>query len=174
MKDQYESGIISPVQELVISRVFDAPRALVFKAWTEPERLRQWWGPKGFSWVVGQLDLFPGGIFHYCMRSPDGAEMWGRFVYLEIHTPDRLIFINSFSDEDGYPVKHPQMPDWPLEILNTLSFTEDQGRTILTLRAIPHAATAIECRTFNAGLDSIRRGFASTWKQLSGYLSVVH
>jgi uncharacterized protein YndB with AHSA1/START domain len=162
--------ISSGVQELHITRVFDAARETVFKAWTEPERLKQWWGPKDFTWVSCQLDLYPGGVLHYCMRSPDGIAMWGRIVYLEIRPPDQLIFINSFSDEDGYPVKHPLMPDWPLEILNTLTLLEDSESTILHLCCIPHSATAKECRSFEAGRGSLRKGFASTWKQLENYL----
>src|SRR5437899_7660320 len=87
--------------ELLVTRTFDAPRELVFKAWTEPERLAQWWGPKGFTMKKVSVDLRPGGVFHYGMTSPDGHEMWGRFVYREITPPERLIFVNSFSDEDA-------------------------------------------------------------------------
>ncbi len=166
--------ITSPiVQELLITRVFDGPREAMFNAWTDPERLKHWWGPKDFTWNGCKIDLYPGNpgsVFHYCMRSPDGIDMWGRFVYLEIRSPERLIFINSFSDEEGYPVKHPLMPDWPLEILNTLTFKEDNGRTTLNMHAIPHSATALECRTFEAGRDSIRKGFASAWEHLANYL----
>lgn len=68
----------------VISRVFDAPRDLVWKAHSELEGLKQWWGPKGFTWVTGTLDFRPGGMFLYGMRSPNGQEMWGRFIYREI------------------------------------------------------------------------------------------
>ena len=69
---------------LVITRVFDAPRELVWKAFTDPERMRQWWGPKGFSVIASKMDLRPGGTYHYGMRAPDGTPMWGRFVYREI------------------------------------------------------------------------------------------
>src|SRR5580704_13391744 len=70
--------------EFAITRVFDAPREQVWKAFTESERLMRWWGPKGFTMQVAKLDLRPGGVFHYCMRSPDGRDMWGKFVYREI------------------------------------------------------------------------------------------
>ena len=87
----------------VISRDFDAPRELVWKSWTEPERLKHWWGPKGFVVHTCKVDLRPGGRFHYGMSAPDGSDMWGRFVYREIDPPRRLVFIDGFANEDGTP-----------------------------------------------------------------------
>ncbi|MBI4275605.1 MAG: SRPBCC domain-containing protein, partial [Rhizobiales bacterium] len=81
--------------DFVISRVFDAPRKLVWKAWTEAERLAQWWGPKGCTIRVVKLDVRPGGIFHYAMQFKPGHDMWGRFIYREIAAPERLIYISS-------------------------------------------------------------------------------
>lgn len=164
-------GFEGQIPELRITRIFDASREALFKAWTDLEQLKQWWGPKDFSWVSCHLELYAGGLCHYCMRSPEGIDMWGRFLYLEIRPPARIIFINSFSDEEGYPVKHPLMPDWPLEILNTVSFTEAGGRTVLQMYVIPHTATSLECKNFEAGLESVRQGFASTWNQLENFLS---
>ncbi len=74
--------------EFVISRLFDAPRDVVWKAWTEPERLKHWWGPKGVKIVSCKVDLRPDGVFHYSMRMPDGQEMWGKFIYREIVRPE--------------------------------------------------------------------------------------
>ena len=82
-------------EELVITRVLDAPRARVWRAWTEAEQLKHWWGPKGFTMGVCKLDFRPGGMFHYSMRTPDGHELWGRFVYREILKPERIVFINA-------------------------------------------------------------------------------
>ncbi|MFL5006133.1 MAG: SRPBCC domain-containing protein, partial [Microvirga sp.] len=87
--------------EFVITRAFDAPRELAWKAFTDPERMRQWWGPKGFSVIASKMDLRPGGTYHYGMRAPDGTPMWGRFVYREIAAPERIVLVNSFSDEAG-------------------------------------------------------------------------
>src|SRR5258706_14903907 len=75
-------------QEFVITRVFAAPRELVWKAWTERDRLMQWFGPKGFTMPTAKMDFRPGGVFHYCMRSAEGHEMWGTFVYREIVAPE--------------------------------------------------------------------------------------
>jgi uncharacterized protein YndB with AHSA1/START domain len=70
--------------EFTISRVFDAPRDLVFKAFTDPEHMKHWWGPKGFTVIKSEMDLRVGGIYHYDLRGPDGSTMWGKFVYREI------------------------------------------------------------------------------------------
>jgi uncharacterized protein YndB with AHSA1/START domain len=157
--------------DFVISREFDAPRDLVFKAWTEPERLAQWWGPKGFTMVSTKVDLRPGGIFHYGMRGPDGAEMWGKFVYREIVPPERMVFIVSFSDENGGVTRHPMAPNWPLEMINTLTLTERNGKTTVTLRVAAYAATEEERATFKAGHKSMEGGFGGTFDQLDDYLA---
>ncbi len=72
------------------SRAFDAPRELVWKAFTEPERMKQWWGPKGFTVIAAKMDLRPGGTYHYGMQAPDGATMWGKMVFREIAGADRF------------------------------------------------------------------------------------
>jgi uncharacterized protein YndB with AHSA1/START domain len=157
--------------ELVITRVFDAPRGLMWNAWTEPERLARWWGPKGFTMLKATLDLRPGGLFHYGMRSPDGQEMWGKFVYREIAAPERLVFVVSFSDEKAGTTRAPFSATWPLEVLNTLTLTESGGRTTLTLRGAPVNAGDAERATFAANHKSMQQGFAGTFEQLDAYLA---
>jgi len=155
----------------VVTRDFDAPREKVWKAWTEPDRLRAWWGPKGFEMVSLKLDLRPGGSFHYAMRSPDGHEMWGKFVYREVDAPERIVLVNSFSDENGSLTRHPMSPTWPLEVLSTLTLDEHDGRTTLRMQGHPINATEEEKTTFVAGFDSMRQGFAGTFDQLDVYLA---
>ncbi|HEY1961663.1 MAG TPA: SRPBCC domain-containing protein, partial [Rhizomicrobium sp.] len=113
----------SGTPEFTIRRTFNASRDAVWKAYSDVDALSKWWGPKGFEWIDGKLDFRPGGIFHYGMRSPTGEEMWGKFVYREIAAPERLVFINSFSDRAGNTVRAPFAEDWPLEVLNVLTFT---------------------------------------------------
>jgi uncharacterized protein YndB with AHSA1/START domain len=159
-------------RELVITRVFDAPRDLVWQAFTESDRLAQWWGPAGFEMLVSRIDLRPGGVFHYSMRSPDGRVMWGRFVYREITAPERLVFVNSFSDEQGNVIRSPFSPTWPLEVLNTLTLSETGGRTTtVILRGGPINSTVEEYETFWNAQDSLRQGFAGTFDQLTAYLA---
>jgi uncharacterized protein YndB with AHSA1/START domain len=157
--------------ELVLTRDFDAPRELVFKAWSEPERLQRWWGPKGFNLEVSKLDLRPGGMFLYSQRSPDGQVMWGKFVYQEITAPEKLVFIQSFSDEEGNTLRAPFSPVWPLEIINNLTLTEKEGKTTLTLRGGPINATEEELKAFEEMRPMIQQGFGGTFEQLTDYLA---
>ena len=121
--------------DFVISRTFDAPRELVWQAFTDPEQMKQWWGPKGFTVIASKMDFRPGGTYHYGMRAPDGSAMWGKFVYREIVPPQRMVLVNSFSDEAGGITRHPMAPTWPLEMLSTFLFEEEGStRTRLTIR----------------------------------------
>lgn len=126
---------------MTITRVFDAPRDLVFKAWTDPERFQRWWGPKDYTAPTVKIDARPGGLLHYCMRSPEGEDHWGRGVYSEVVENERLVYMDSFADENGnaVPAEHYGMsPDWPAETLVTVTFEDQDGKTKLTLRhAIP-------------------------------------
>jgi uncharacterized protein YndB with AHSA1/START domain len=151
--------------------VFDAPRDLVWKAHSELEGLKHWWGPKGFTWVTGTLDFRPGGMFHYGMRSPNGQEMWGRFVYREIVKPERMVYVVSFSDPKGGQTRHFMSPEWPLEMLNTATFTEEGGKTTLTLHSVAINATAHERKIFEDGFESMQGGYTGTLDQLAAYLA---
>ena len=160
--------------EFEIPRVYDAPRDLVWKAWTDAGALAKWWGPKGSTIRVIKLDFRPGGVFHYAMAFQPGHEMFGRFVYREIEAPGRLVYVNSFSDADGGITRapFPQLGDkWPLEVLNILTLTEQDGKTTLTLRGGPINATEEERKTFAGMADSMRQGFGGTFDQLAEYLA---
>jgi uncharacterized protein YndB with AHSA1/START domain len=157
--------------EFVITRIFDARRELVWKAWTEPERLQHWWGPKGFKIVSCKVDLRPGGVFHYGLQMPDGREMWGKFIYQEIVKPERLVFIVSFSDEKGGVTRHPFVPNWPLETLSTVLFEEQGATTKIIVKWVPHSATEIERKTFEDGSQSMQQGWTGTFDQLAEYLA---
>jgi uncharacterized protein YndB with AHSA1/START domain len=163
-------------KEFVISRTFDAPRELVWKACTEPERLALWWGPTGFKMHACTLDLRPGGSFHYGMQPPAGSPMgnavlWGKFVYREIVKPECIVFVNSFSDAHGGLTRHPLHPGWPLEVLNHQTFTEHQGKTTITLRGYPINATEAERNAFESAFKSMEQGFGGTFNQLAAYLA---
>lgn len=158
-------------ERLIITRVFDAPRDLVFRAWTEPERLAQWWGPKGFTVRTAKLDLKPGGLFHYCLIGPNGAEMWGRFVYSEVKPPERLVYINSFSDPEGNITRAPFAGMWPLEMLNIVTFEEQDGKTLLTITGAPVNASDEERETYKSHHSSMHQGFGGTFDQLDAYLA---
>lgn len=159
--------------EFVITRVFDTPRHLVFKVWTEAKHLARWWGPKGFTIKVIKLDLRSGGLFHYSMCPPEGEEMWGKFVFREIVPPERIVWVNSFADREGKTIRPPFAPDFPLEVLNTVTFTEQGNQTLLTLRAVPINATPSEDQLFTEMNDSMQQGWTGTLDQLSAELAAI-
>lgn len=124
-------------QPLIITRSFGAPREKVWKAWTEPEQVKRWWGPKGFTGPVCKIDLRVGGKYLYCMRSPEGQDTWSTGTYREIIAPERLVCTDSFADAEGkvVPASHYNMNgDLPLELQVTVTLEEEAGTTRMTLR----------------------------------------
>jgi uncharacterized protein YndB with AHSA1/START domain len=165
------SVVDTPSKDFVISRVFDAPRDLLWKCFTEPERMSQWWGPKGVKIGKSQMDLRVGGIYHYGMENPDGQVMWGRMIFREIVPPERLVFINSFSDAAAGLSRHPLAPQWPLQMLTIFTFEEAPGdKSRFTVHWSPYEATAEEQAAFDAGHDSMTMGWSGTLERLEAYL----
>ena len=163
---------IDPAQKpFFISHTFNASREQVWKAWTECERVKQWFGPKGFTTTVANMDFRPGGTYHYCMQSADGHEMWGKFVYREIVEPERIVLLNSFSDAAGNATRHPMVATWPLEMLSKFTLAEEEGgRTMVTFEWIPANATEEERKTFDTAHDGMKMGWTGTFHQLEEYL----
>jgi uncharacterized protein YndB with AHSA1/START domain len=159
-----------PQRPFVITRAFDAPREIVWRAWTDAKHM-QWWGPKGVTIHHAKLELRPGGTFHYCMKTPEGREMWGRWVIREIVPPERLVFVNSFSDEAGGITRHPLNPTWPAEVLSTITFAEQNGKTLLTVQWVPLNPTAAERKTFDEGHESMNGGWTGALDRLTEYLA---
>jgi uncharacterized protein YndB with AHSA1/START domain len=157
--------------EFTIKRSFNAPVARVWRAWTDPDQLLHWWGPKGFETVSTKVDLTPGGLFHYCLKSPEGRIMWGRFVYREIVPEKRLVFIVSFSDENAGISQHPLHEGWPRQILSEVTFSESVGKTTVTVRWIPYEATKAERDVFEKGAPSMQAGWTGTLDRLEAYLA---
>lgn len=153
-------------QELVSTRTINAPREMVFKAWTEPEHLKRWWGPRGFTAPHVTIDPRPGGVYHYVMRSPDGQEFWGKGVFREIVRPERIVYMDSFSDEAGNlvePTHYGMSPDFPAQTLITVTFAEHQGKTEVTLRYSVGSASAID-------RENMQQGWAESLDRLAEYL----
>ena len=157
-------------QTFLIARTFDAPRDLVWKAWTETERLMQWFGPKGSKMFHAKNDRRPGGIFHYGLRMPNGDEIWGKWVYREVTPPERLVLVSSFSDAEGNVTRHPMAPAWPLQTLSTTTLTEVDGKTTVTIEWRPLGATEKERNAFAGAKASMTGGWTGTFEQLADYL----
>jgi len=152
--------------EIVITRVIDAPRSRIFKTWTEPEHLTRWWAPDGCTTPFCKVDLRPGGRFHYCMRLPDGREIWAIGIYRHIVEPERIVYVDSFADENGNPIPpthYGMSADHPAESLVTVTFAEQAGKTQLTLRhAIPEAIKERE---------DTQKGWTQMFDRLANYLT---
>ena len=138
MSTMSKSSTQVATRELFIERIFDAPRELLWKAWTDPQHIMRWWGPKDFTAPVAKIDFREGGTYLFCMRSPDGQDYYSTGVYREIVPLQRIVYTDSFADENGKVVSaaHYGMgEDFPLELLVTLTFEDyEDGKTRFTLR----------------------------------------
>ena len=141
-------------RELVISRIFEAPCDLVFRAWTEPDRAARWWGPQGFVTTYCNMDVRPGGTFRVCMRSPEGIEHWKQGIYREVVERERLVFTFAWEDAEGKP-SH--------QTLVTVTFSERGDKTELTLRQA--VFETVEAR------DNHQHGWTSTLERFAEYLA---
>ncbi|MBM7551240.1 SRPBCC domain-containing protein [Thalassobacillus pellis] len=156
--------------QVKITRTFNAPRELVFKAFTESEHLQNWWGPKGWTFNVFKSDFAVGGVFHYSQKPPEGDEMWVKFVYREIIVPEHIVYTSFFSDEEGNIIRAPFNTKWPLETLNSITFNDEKGKTTVAATVTPISVTEEELKTFGESQDMVREGFSSTFHQLEDYL----
>lgn len=163
--------------ELVISRVFDAPRELVWKAWTDCTYVTRWWGPKGFTAPFCKNDIRVGGKSLYAMRAPMGKEVWSgktiwsTGIYREVVPSKRIVTTDSFADEMGNVVPATQYgmnPDFPLELLVTVTFEDYEGKTQLTLHHVgfPSEADRDGAREgWNESLDKFAKVIAELKKE---------
>ncbi len=145
-------------QELVLTREFDAPRELVFKVWTDPKHVAQWWGPRGFTNPVCELDLRPAGAILIHMRGPDGTVYPMTGVYQEIVEPERLVFTSAALDAAGHPM---------FEMLTTVTFADlgEKTKQILRARVIKRTAQAAP---YLAGMET---GWTQSLERLTAYVA---
>lgn len=145
-------------RELFFTRVFAAPRALVFQMWIDPIHLARWWGPKGFSNPVCQVDARPGGAIYIDMQGPDGTiyPMSGQFQ--EIIEPERIVFTSAALGTDKQPM---------FEVLNTITFTEHGGKTTIVL----HAKVKMEKPGAEIYLAGMEEGWSQSLERLIAYLA---
>lgn len=147
-------------QEFVVERQFTAPRALMFQVFTQPEHLKRWWAPQPYTIPICTIDLRPGGIWHYCMRSPEGQDHWARSVYREIVPPEKLVYTSTFADE------HANFIEGIPEHLTTVTFTEEASKTQVSARVQFASAAALKVAV-DMGMV---QGMSITWNYLVGYV----
>jgi uncharacterized protein YndB with AHSA1/START domain len=146
--------------QVVISRVFDAGRELVFRAWTQPELLQRWYAPQGCTVRFIKLDVRPGGTFHSCIQNPDFPDCWCIGVYQEVVVPERLVFTMVVADAQGNaaePAAVGMDPDWPRETVVTVTFVEHEGKTTVTLQHTVSESLAKRTGAYPSWLDMLDR-----------------
>jgi uncharacterized protein YndB with AHSA1/START domain len=155
---------------LVLERVFDAPRELVFKMYKEAEHLKRWWGPRGWEVPYCTVDFRPGGVWHYCMKCVDpnqgsfyGMESWGKAIYKDIAEPEKIVYTDFFSDADGN--ENPDMPSTTV----TLEFIDLGGKTKLVSRGEYASAEGLKTVMEMGMLE----GITQTWDRLEERLNEV-
>ncbi len=148
-------------RDLVMSRVFDAPQEMVFKAFSNCAALMQWWGPRLWPTKFCEIDFRPGGVWRYCMRGPAGEEAWGKATYRDIVSPERIAFVDAFTDADGNET--PGMAQAQVVV----EFAEYDGKTRLTTRAT-YASPADLKSVLDMGMVD---GMTETWDRLEEFLA---
>ncbi|WP_372631777.1 SRPBCC domain-containing protein [Cohnella sp.] len=155
---------------LVLERVFDAPRELVFAMFKEADHLKHWWGPKGWELPVCSIDFRPGGVWHYCMKCADesqgdfyGMESWGKGVYKEIIEPEKIVYTDYFSDAEGN--ENPEMPATEV----TMEFIDLDGKTKLV-----SYSEYVSAESLKTVMDmGMLQGITETWDRLEARLNEV-
>ena len=163
----------TPDLPFTITRTFNAPLAAVWQAWSEPAHFAQWWGPKGCTLKLKTMQFEAGGTLHYAMQWAGMPDMWGKFVFTHITPHKSLAYVSSFSNAAGDITRapFPGMDAWPLEVTNTVSFTEHDGHATLVLQGSPLNASQAERAMFMGFFDSLSQGFGGTLDQLAVYLA---
>ena len=148
---------MSEVPEYTLERIFNAPRELVWRAWTDPKYLSEWYGP-GVETVIHGFELQPGGAWLNEMRIGENSN-YQKMVFVEVDVPSKLVWHHHSADAEWNVADNPMMPDWPTTLLTTALF-EDQGdKTLLRFSQIPVDATDAQ----NAAFAEMMRGMDGGW-----------
>jgi uncharacterized protein YndB with AHSA1/START domain len=159
---------MSDLPTYVLERVFDAPRELLWKTWTDPKLLAHWYGPN-VETIIHRLELKPGGLWLVEMRW-NGNSHYQRVEYTEVTPPKRLVWLHSSSDADWKVIPSPMMADWPRVLLTTVEFEEDGARTQMRLTWVPHEASEAEIACFAAAIDRMGKGWHAGMELLAKLL----
>lgn len=154
-----------------LTRLFAAPRDRVWAAWTQPDQLAAWFGPKGSNSTILAFDLRPGGEWRGRMEDADGLVMHSKFVFREVEAPVKLVWVHGFADADGNRARAPFAPLFPLELLTTILFIEEAGGTRVDLHWEPIDATPEETAFFASMMGSMEGGWSGSFEQLDAHLA---
>jgi uncharacterized protein YndB with AHSA1/START domain len=146
-------------RSLIATYIYDAPRELVFAAWTNPKHLAQWWGPDGFTTTTSAFDMRPGGVWRFVMHGPDGRDYENRITFIEIVRPERLVYEHGGGDDVE-----------PVQFRTTVTFEDVGGRTRLTMQGVFPSAAERDRVIAQYGAD---KGMVQTMSRLAEYLATM-
>jgi len=159
---------MSDLPEYRLDRIFDAPRALVWRAWTDPEILHRWYGPN-IETVIHKFDLKPGGTWLNEMKMGTRSD-FSKMVFQEVTPPEKLVWHHSSSDSDWNIITSPMMADWPRVLLTTVLFEDIGDKTNVRLSQVPIEATDAEIACFAAIMAGMDKGWGSGYALLDEIL----
>ena len=157
------------VPTYVLERVFDAPRELAWRAWTEPDLVARWYGPN-VETINHRHELKPGGVW-LCEMRWGGNSHYQKAEFTEVSAPERLVWLHSNTDAEWNVAPSPMMPNWPLVLLTTVTFAQEEGHTRMRLTWAPHEASEAELAAFGSALGGLDRGWGAGMELLKGLLA---
>lgn len=148
---------MTDLPQFVTDRTFDAPRALVWRSWTDPDLLARWYGP-GVETIIHKYDLKPGGVWLNEMKWGEKSDL-SRMDFTEVVENEKLVWHHASTDADWNVISNPMMPDWPRILLTVVTFADQGNQTAVRLTWTPHEATEAEIACFAGAME----GFGSGW-----------
>ncbi len=168
----FVAPMVDVKNRFAIERSFPVSQARLFNACTDVKDMTAWFSPPGMKTVKAEQDFRPGGVYHYGLSSGQGDEMWGKVTYREIKPNSRLVYTQSFSDQQGGLTRHPMAPTWPLEMLTVMEFVpESEMHTCLKISWTHTGVDDTEGETFRAAHDSMKGGWTGALDGLQAYLA---
>lgn len=160
---------MSDLPEYILDRVFDAPREMVWRAWTNPELLSRWYGP-GIDTIIHKFDLEPGGVWLNEMKWGEKSDL-SKMAFQEVIPLEKMVWHHSSTDADWNVVSNPMMPDWPRVLLTTVTFEDDGAKTKVRLSQVPLDASDAEIACFASAMAGMDKGWGSGFKIIEEILA---
>ena len=157
------------LKDFIITREFAAPKSLVWKCWSEKTHIEKSGSTNESTLTFKKFDFRVGGESHYCQKTSDGSETWGKQKYLEITPEDKLIFLQSFADAEGNIISHPMSTTWPLQMKTTITLEEKNKHTFLKLIWTPFESNEESIATFNGAMEGMKQGWEGLFVTLDEY-----
>lgn len=150
---------MTDLPEYTLDRKFDAPRDMVWRAWTDPELLSRWYGP-GIDTIIHEFDLRPGGVWLNEMKWGEISD-YSKMLFQEIEVGQKMVWHHCSADQDWNVVPNARMPDWPQKLLTTVTFADAGSKTTVRLTQVPIDVTDAEAACFATMMEGMSKGWGS-------------